>query len=299
VCHISAGNVVVTGKATVEAGAALVSAYGLANSVPGTASSLTIGGDVTAATGASLILGCDVNHFVCLDDATAPKSMTTIGGNLTATAPLGVILHDTTIAGDFRSAGGGGGKNCTATPPPNQTVFYALPGNGGSVYSDIEDTLVEGNLWLTGLTSCWFGALRDKIWGSATFSNLTFMDFDSIEILSSKVHGNMICQNDSPPLQFGDAGQGGNEVGGYGTGECAFSRLVRYGTAVPAQYVPIAMHDPNYDGYWLAASDGGIFSFNALFYGSGTGQPEPIGGFSAAPGGKGYQLATTTGTALP
>ncbi len=225
--------------------------------------------------------------------------MTTIGGDLTAAAPLGVILHDTTIAGDFRSAGGGGGKTCAATPPPNQTVFYALPGTGGSVYSDIEDTVVGGNLWLTGLTSCWFGALRDTISGSATFSDLTFMDFDSIEILSSQVHGNMICQNDAPPLQFGDAGQAGSEVGGYGTGQCAFSRLVRYGTGVPAQYVPIAVHDPTYDGYWLAASDGGIFSFNAPFYGSAAGQPEPTGGFSAAPGGGGYQVATTTGTALP
>ncbi len=45
VCHVSAGAVVVTGSVTVEAGAALVSAYGLANDVPGTASSLTIGGN--------------------------------------------------------------------------------------------------------------------------------------------------------------------------------------------------------------------------------------------------------------
>ena len=58
-----------TGNVTVEAGAALVSAYGLANDVPGTASSLTIGGNLTAATGAALILGCETVHFVCLDDA--------------------------------------------------------------------------------------------------------------------------------------------------------------------------------------------------------------------------------------
>ncbi len=301
VCDISAGQVVVTGNVTVEAGAALVTAYGRANSAPGTRSGLAIGGDLTAATGAALILGCEPTHFNCLDDPdpSTPtlSSVTTIGGNLTAADPLGVILHLTTIGGDFQSAGGGGGQTCAN--PAGANVFYNIPGNGGSVYSDIEDSTIQGNLWFTGLTSCWFGALRDTIGGSATFSDLTFMDFDSIEILRNEVRGNMICLNDFPALQFGDAGQAGNEVGGYGTGQCAFSRLPQYGTSVPPVYVPITQHDPNYDGYWLAASDGGIFAFDSPFFGSGAGQSQPIGAFSAAPGGQGYQVATTTGTALP
>jgi len=301
VCDISAGQVTVTGSVTIEPNAALVSAYGLANNVPGTTSGLIIGGDLTAANNSSLVLGCKPVNFNCLDepDAGSPTlaSFTTIIGSLTATNPLGVVLHHTSIHGDFRSSGGGGGKTCGNSPGAN--VFYAIPGNGGAVYSDIEDTVVQGNLWLTGLTSCWFGALRDTVWGSATFSDLTFMDFDSIEIVNSKVHGNMLCTNDHPQLQYGDTGQAQPDlVGGYATGDCAFSRLVQYSPGPPAQYLPIAQHDPNYNGYWMAASDGGIFSFNSLFYGSAAGQSQSISGFSAAPGGKGYQVATTSGTAF-
>ena len=300
VCDISAGQVVVTGSVVVEAGGALVSAYGLSNSVPGTMSDLTIYGDLTTATGASLILGCGSLHFSCFDEpnpgSPTLNSATVVHGNLTAEGPLGFILHHVTVGGDLRTTGGGGGKACAPSPVPN--VFYAIPGNGGVVYSDLEDSTVGGNLWVTGLTSCWFGALRDRINGSATFVDLTFMDNDSIEVLSNNVGGNMVCLNDAPALQFGDAGQVGNLVGGYGTGQCAFSRLVRYGSTNPPIYLPIAKHDPNHNGYWLAASDGGIFSFGTGFYGSAAGQVLPFNGFAAAPGGYGYQLATSTGTVL-
>jgi len=298
VCDISAGQVIVTGSVTVEAGGALVSAFGLNNKTLGTVSDLTINGDLTSATGASLVLGCGSLHFTCFDEpnpgSPTLNSATAVHGNLTAESPLGFILHRVSVGGDLRSTGGGGGKTCANSPGAN--VFYAIPGNGGAVYSDLEDSTVGGNLWVTGLTSCWFGALRDRINGSASFVDLTFMDSDSIEVLSSTVGGNMVCLNDAPALQFGDAGQVGNLVGGYGTGQCAFSRLVRYGTSDPPIYLPIATHDSTHNGYWLAASDGGIFSFGTAFYGSGAGQGVPVDGFSASPGGYGYQLATSTGT---
>jgi hypothetical protein len=299
VCDVSAGRVSVAGSVTVEAGAALVSAYGLADGIAGTTSGLTIGGDLTAASGAALVLGCDPVHFPCLDGAGASTSVTTVDGDLSAVDPLGVVVHDGVIRGDLRSTGGGGGATCAGNGPPARDVFYDLPGSGGAVYSDLEDTVVQGNLWFTGLTTCWFGALRDRIWGSATYSDITLTDPDGNEILNSKVHGNMICQDDSPALQFGDSGQSDpNLVGGYGSGQCSFARRVRYGSTTPPVYLAIAQHDPDFDGYWLVASDGGVFSFDALFYGSAAGQPQPVGGFSAAPGGKGYQLATTTGSAL-
>ena len=48
--------------------------------------------------------------------------------------------------------------------------------------------------------------------------------------------------------------------------------------------------DPATGGYWLAAADGGIFSFNAPFLGS-TGNillNQPIVSFAATPTGSGY-----------
>jgi hypothetical protein len=50
-------------------------------------------------------------------------------------------------------------------------------------------------------------------------------------------------------------------------------------------------------GYWLVAADGGIFSFNAPFYGS-TGNiklAEPIVGMEADPDGNGYRFVASDG----
>jgi hypothetical protein len=52
------------------------------------------------------------------------------------------------------------------------------------------------------------------------------------------------------------------------------------------------------DGYWLVASDGGIFTFGmARFYGSTGGRtiPAAISGMSASPGGKGYWFTGHSG----
>ena len=51
-------------------------------------------------------------------------------------------------------------------------------------------------------------------------------------------------------------------------------------------------------GYWLVASDGGIFSYgDAGFFGSHGGQPlnKPIVGMAATPDGGGYWLVASDG----
>ena len=50
-------------------------------------------------------------------------------------------------------------------------------------------------------------------------------------------------------------------------------------------------------GYWLVASDGGVFSFDAPFFGS-TGDitlNQPIVGMEAAPDGSGYRFVASDG----
>ncbi len=55
---------------------------------------------------------------------------------------------------------------------------------------------------------------------------------------------------------------------------------------------------PDGNGYWLVATDGGIFSFgDAGFFGSTGALPlnKPIAGMAATPDGKGYRLVATDG----
>jgi len=55
---------------------------------------------------------------------------------------------------------------------------------------------------------------------------------------------------------------------------------------------------PDNRGYWLVASDGGIFAFgDAQFYGSMGGKPlnKPIVGIAATPDGGGYWLVASDG----
>ena len=55
---------------------------------------------------------------------------------------------------------------------------------------------------------------------------------------------------------------------------------------------------PGGKGYWLVASDGGVFSYgDAAFHGSTGGSPlnKPIVGMAATPDGGGYWLVATDG----
>ncbi|HEX5925139.1 MAG TPA: hypothetical protein VFY45_15005, partial [Baekduia sp.] len=51
--------------------------------------------------------------------------------------------------------------------------------------------------------------------------------------------------------------------------------------------------DPDGSGYWLVASDGGVFAFDAPFYGSAGALrlTDPVVGMAASPNGQGYWLA--------
>ena len=60
---------------------------------------------------------------------------------------------------------------------------------------------------------------------------------------------------------------------------------------------PAAPPPPASPGYWLVASDGGVFSYGATFYGSHGGSPlnAPIVGMASTPDGKGYWLVASDG----
>jgi hypothetical protein len=221
-----------------------------------------------------------------------------VGGDLTAGAPLALIVHNSAISGDARQTGGGGGVNCT--PPPGILAAFGTP-----AYTDFEDGTIGGNLSVTGVRTCWLGTIREQISGSATFSNNQMADPDASEIVTNKIAGNLICTTTSPAPHFGDSAGQPNVVGGFGAGQCAFSvRLPNPAPAGPGtkggplQNLVTPRSGPQ--GYVLGAGDGGVFTFGTGFFGSAPGTAEilPYVGIASAPGGKGYWIANGTGRVI-
>ncbi len=299
VCGVNAGQVVVTGDVTVQSGAALVAAFAKNDAGGSGTSGITVDGNLDVTAGASLILGCEASAFPCADDPNTKNptlnSPDTIKGNLVATAPLGVVLHLTSIGGDATQSGGGGGVNCTPTG-----IFAEFQ---SPAYSDYEDNTIGGNLRMTGLNTCWNGSLRNKVAGSATFADNTMADPDASEMLTNQVAGNLLCSDNTPAIQYGDSDGKPNVVGGFATGQCAFGVEQPNPAPVPGKggnpagpLGPISVPSTTPQGYWLTAGDGGVFSFGVPFLGSQSGiVSQPVVGVAAAPGGGGYSLAGTGG----
>ncbi len=300
VCAVDSGQVIVTGDVSIGSADALLAAFANNSAGAGT-SGLTVNGNITVASGGTLILGCEASAFACFDDpnqgSPTLNSPDTVKGNVTATGPLGVIVHDSTIGGDATQSGGGGGTNCT---PSGIFTQFMSP-----AYSDYEDNSIGGNLRVSGLNSCWLGGIRNSIGGSATYARNTLADPDASEILTNQIAGNLLCSGNSPVVHFGDAGGQPNVVGGFGTGECAFGVTQPSPPAHPptpaGPLMPIAVPKSTPGGYWLAAKDGGVFSYGVPFFGAGagTGQAlsQPVTGIAAVPGGSGYSLASASGAA--
>jgi hypothetical protein len=291
---VDAGQVIVTGNVTVDANTgALVALFATNKGAPGTTSGITVDGNITVASGGTLFLGCFATSFQCADDPSDTlNSPQTVQGSILATGALGVVVHDSTIGTDVVQTGGGGGSGafCETTPG-----VFALPYIGAPAYSDYEDSAISGNLRVTGVTSCWYGTERDTIGGSLTYANNNFTIPNASEILSNHIGGNMLCSSNVPAVQFGTSSSGkSNVLGGFGTGQCAFS-VMQPKSGVPT---PISVPSASPQGYWMAAADGGIFSFGVPFFGSqsGTAGLQPIVGMAAVPGGTGgYNLAENTG----
>jgi hypothetical protein len=242
VCYMPAGTVVVKGDLTVAPGALLDAVTPGDPAGPGALLPATVfvGGNVSVGHGAVLFLGCSPN-------ISCPMAVNydRIGGSLTATGALGVVVHSTSIGGNFSLLGGGGGVvggtttgvcdgNPAADPPvpaPVPSLWAADPslanGEGPGmplpVYSDAEDNVIGGNLTIVGLRSCWLGGLRNQVGGNANFSANVMGDPDALEMGNNLVGGNLTCLANLPAVQFGDGGAAPNMVGGFGMGECGFN----------------------------------------------------------------------------
>jgi len=223
VCAVNGGAALVNGNLILRPGAVLVAAFGLNDQTGSGSSSLSVRGNLQVQNGASMILGCDPQSFPCLDDpnSEAPtlSSQSRVSGNLIEQQPLGVVMHNDIVNGNISENGGGGGITCEPSG-----IFAAF---GSPAYSDYEDSTIRGNLSVTGLRSCWMGAIRLHINGNVSLIDNQLADPDAIEILSNKISGNLACQQNSNVWDSSDAGESlyprephPNTVLGMRSGQC-------------------------------------------------------------------------------
>jgi hypothetical protein len=223
-CAVNAGAALVRGNVTVRSGGALVAAFALDDTQGSGSSSLTIRGNLIVQ--GSAILGCDPQSFPCVDDpepgSPTLSSATRISGNVLEQQPLGVVVHNSTISGNVSEVGGGGGLTCE--PSGIFAVF------GSPVYSDYEDSVIRGNLDVTGLSSCWLGFARVRLGGNMRLTGNQLADPDAIEVIDNQIAGNLGCQGNSMVWDSAEAGEGlfpripePNTVGGHRSGQCVLA----------------------------------------------------------------------------
>jgi hypothetical protein len=227
-CAVDAGPAVVKGNLTLAPGSTLIAPFSFGN--------LTVKGNLVIKKGAAAILGCNHESFPCLDDTNPPTldNSISIGGNLIANKPLGLVLHNTAVNGNAIEHGGGGGVTCNSSPG----IFGVF---GSPPYIDQEDGSVGGNLILGDMRTCWLGTLRVDVGGNLVVSHNTTADPDANEVVSNTVHGNIICHANSPAIQFGDSGGFPNQVFGNAIGQCGFDVLSENPFGNPPGLTPISV----------------------------------------------------------
>jgi len=201
VCNVAPGAVInVAGNVNVAAGAVL--------DAQSASSTITVGHNVTAASGALLGLGCKpnpLNHTTghpCRVDPTGSSSIT-VNGNVTAWNADTVLLNGITVNRNVILIGGG--ENVLVWP--------------------IKTNTIGGNLIMSGMRPNWLGVIRNNIGGNAILTNITITDPDpndtnpTIFIASNTVGQNLICWGLGPNVA-GGFGPEVNTVGHKTIGQC-------------------------------------------------------------------------------
>jgi hypothetical protein len=206
-CTVDAGAVTVQNGLTVEPNAELVAAFG-------GGPMLTVGGNLYVRANGVLVLGCEPEAFVCLNDPDQQvgtlSSRGTVFGSIEAHNALAVIVHDTFIGHDLTLDGGGGGVNCD----PQDALF------GSPAYATFEDTTVGGTATIKHWHSCWLGTFRTTVQSNVDFHDNISADPDGNELATNTIRGNFSCHGDNPAAQFGDSGGSPSIVLGHALGEC-------------------------------------------------------------------------------
>jgi hypothetical protein len=246
VCAVNGGRALIRGDLTVDSGGALLAIFALNDHSGHGHSGLTVQGDLIVQRGATLALGCEAKTvpvfgradavFPCADDPhherPALSSHDVVRGRIVAHNSLGVLVHNSTITAGVIQTGGGGGDNCHA-----KGIFSRFQ---SPVYSDYEDNRIGGSLTVTGLRSCWFGALRNQVHGSLIATGDVMANQAAMEVATNAVRSDLTCRGDRPAVQFGNGDGHPNLVGRQAGGQCAFGVVLRSPTPQAHLSVPVA-----------------------------------------------------------
>jgi hypothetical protein len=201
VCNIEPGAVInVIGNVNVRPGAVLDG-----QSAPFT---LTVGHNVTAATGSLLWLGCQPSNWIgrfagvpCMADPTGHTTIT-IHGNVVAGDADTVLLRKATIGGNVALAGGGG------------DVPWSIKGN-----------TIGGNLTISDVSADWLGAQFNTVAGNLVMTNITALDPGdpgrTVAVVENTVGRNLICFGLQPGVSGGFIPGEVNHVAHKALGQCA------------------------------------------------------------------------------
>jgi hypothetical protein len=235
-CNIDAGPANVAGNLVVSPGASLVGIFGMNDETDSGNSNLTVQGNLDVDQGASVMIGCyplmvtlwgetGLNtgpEFPCTDDPNQNNptlsATETIDGSIIATDPLGVVVHNATVGGNVEQFGGGAGLGCAPVGIFNQ--YFGFPD-----YTFYANVTVDGNLSMTSMKTCWWGAIRDTVRGSMT-ANYNLTTTDGAELVTNVVYGNLTCDGNNLAVEYGDSNGSPNEVAGNAYGQCAFGLIL-------------------------------------------------------------------------
>ena len=145
--------------------------------------------------GATFVLGSEEN----------PVHTGTISGGVHATNAASVQIHFSTINGGVSLQGGSG---------PFGDPF-------GVTWNTIEDSVVNGSVWIAGYDGFWQGFFRNTVSGSVNFNDNTVVDPDGNEVQTNTIRGSLNCSGNDPAPQQGDSEGSPNTVTGAETGQCA------------------------------------------------------------------------------
>lgn len=198
-CSVSTDAVIkVAGSVRVRPGASLD-----AQTAPST---IIIGGDVIAASGSVLGLGCQPPSLTgnsAHECAAAPDghSVIAVKGDVTAVKATLVALNGIAVKGSVRLIGGGG---------PN--------------YWSIKNNVIGHNLTVAGQTVAWIGVMFNQIGGNATLLLITVQDehpgAPGVYVVSNTIGRNLVCVGLEPGVSGGFVPGAVNVVGGGAYGQC-------------------------------------------------------------------------------
>ena len=179
-------------------------------------STITVGRNVTAASGSILGLGCQPpsatgnSAHECVAD---PEGQSTIAvhGNVTATDAGAVLLNGITVDGNVTLSGGGGAR---------------MPGMDEDIPWSIKNNTIGRNLTVNGQTTDWLGVLFNKVAGNVTLTNITLNEqhpgaSQQVYVVRNEVGRNLICMGITNGVSGGFIPGSVNVVGRNEIGQCA------------------------------------------------------------------------------